>query len=238
MTKHKMPFVTNEYYHIWNRGVDKRDLFSDYSDINRFVKTINGLNSFDHVNKLLILSSDSMKSDLVEIVSYCINKNHYHFILKQKVDGGISKFMHKFSTSYTNYFNAKEKRSGSLFQGRFKSKHIDSNEYLLWLFVYVNLNNYVHLRKTKIGSRTPNSGRLIDGKDFYALSSWSQYDPEYKDKYSNLAIPCNTDLIIEQFISNEDIVKLAENTLPLIINRKILLQELENDDISAVNLSE
>jgi len=75
---------------------------------------------------------------LVDVVCYCLNSNHYHMILKQKSNDGIKKFMHKLGTSYTMYFNKKLKRSGSLFQGKFKSIHIDSNEYLLYLSAYVN----------------------------------------------------------------------------------------------------
>jgi len=73
-----------------------------------------------------------------------LNQNHYHFILEPLVDDGIQKFMHKLSTGYTNYFNEKYKRNGSLFQGKYKAVHINSDEYLLHLSVYVNLNYKVH----------------------------------------------------------------------------------------------
>jgi putative transposase len=59
-------------------------------------------------------------------------------------DKGIEKFMHKIGTSYTKYFNKKNKRSGALFQGSFKAAHIDSNEHLLYLAAYVNKNNFIH----------------------------------------------------------------------------------------------
>jgi len=80
----------------------------------------------------------------VEIVAYCLNPNHYHFILKQVSEKGIERFMHKLGTSHIKYFNKKNKRNGVLFQGVFKSVHIDSNEYLLYLSVYVNKNNFIH----------------------------------------------------------------------------------------------
>jgi len=85
------------------------------------------------------------KSDsIVEIVAFCLNPNHYHLILKQEAEGGIKKYMHKVSTSYTNYFNIKYDRSGSLFQGRFKSSHIKSTGKLLYMSVYVSCNSEVH----------------------------------------------------------------------------------------------
>lgn len=81
---------------------------------------------------------------MVEIVVYCLNPNHYHFILKQVEEKGVERFMHKIGTSFTLYFNKRNKRTGALFQGNFKAAHIDSNEYLLYLSAYVNENNFIH----------------------------------------------------------------------------------------------
>ncbi|MDR3558802.1 MAG: transposase, partial [Candidatus Pacebacteria bacterium] len=86
----------------------------------------------------------NLRKPLVDIIAYCLNPNHYHFILKQNKDKGIEKFMQKLSTSHTMYFNKKYQRSGALFQGRYKSIHIDSNEYLLYLSCYVNANHFIH----------------------------------------------------------------------------------------------
>jgi putative transposase len=76
----------------------------------------------------------------VSIGAWCLMDNHFHFILKEETDGGISKFMQKLSTGYTMYFNIKYQRTGSLFGSRFKSKHIDNDNYLRHLFAYVHLN--------------------------------------------------------------------------------------------------
>jgi putative transposase len=81
---------------------------------------------------------------LVEINAYCLNQNHFHLIVKQLRSGGISEFMQKIGTGHTMYFNKKYNRSGSLFQGTFKSTHINSNELLLYLSVYVNANHRIH----------------------------------------------------------------------------------------------
>jgi REP element-mobilizing transposase RayT len=86
----------------------------------------------------------SKSEKIVEVVSYCLNPNHYHLILKQLEDRGIEKFMQRLGTSHAMYFNKKYKRSGTLFQGPFKSIHIDSNEYLIYLSAYVNKNNFIH----------------------------------------------------------------------------------------------
>lgn len=155
----KTEFVNGEYYHIYNRGVDKRDVFLDIMDYERFLLAMNLLNDerdglmlewrdirrVDPRAKLLDFQElSSRKNPKVEIITYCLNPNHYHFILKQLRKNGIKDFLHKVSTSYTNYFNVKYKRSGSLFQGPFKAIHIDSNEYLLYLSAYVNKNNFIH----------------------------------------------------------------------------------------------
>ncbi len=81
---------------------------------------------------------------LVSIVCYCFNPNHFHFILKQEVDGGISEFFKRLLGGYTNYFNLVYKRSGALFQGRFKSKLLDDDAYLLKIRPYVHLNYLMH----------------------------------------------------------------------------------------------
>ncbi|TSC53449.1 MAG: hypothetical protein LiPW39_258 [Parcubacteria group bacterium LiPW_39] len=154
----KIEFSTGQYYHIYNRGVDKRNIFLDSRDYDRFLLTLNLLN--DKQKNLMIrwrdfrkktknaLISDflkpSFRSPLIEIIAYCLNPNHYHLILRQDIDRGIEKFMHKVGTSYTKYFNLKNKRSGVLFQGKFKAVLIESDEYLLYLSAYVNGNNFIH----------------------------------------------------------------------------------------------
>lgn len=77
---------------------------------------------------------------MVKFIAYCINPNHYHFILQQVSEKGIEKFMQRLGMGYAKYFNNRRKRSGTLFQGKFKARHIDSNEYLLHVSSYVNLN--------------------------------------------------------------------------------------------------
>ena len=138
----KTEFANDEYYHIYNRGVDKREVFCCEKDFARFIK---GMREF---NKTAVKAKPPVGGlaliAAVEIICYCLNLNHYHFILKQLTENGIAKFMQKLGTSYTMYFNIKYDRSGSLFQGPFQAKHIDTNGYLLWLSGYVNSNVEIH----------------------------------------------------------------------------------------------
>ena len=158
MSTRRQPLVTGEMYHIYNRGVDKRDIFSDKNDIYRFIESIKEFNRIDGINSLSNfrklkqisqievspLSGGNFKEPLVEIIGYCFNPNHFHLILKQSVDGGISKFMQKLLGGYTYYFNAKNSRSGSLFQGIFKSQLISNENYFNKLIGYVNKNYLIH----------------------------------------------------------------------------------------------
>jgi len=163
----KTEFANDEYYHIYNRGVDKREVFLCEDDYVRFIVGMNEFNRMDAIGNLYRkkylenlatkeakppiggLASDAEK--LVEIICYCLNPNHFHFILKQLKVRGIEKFMQRLGTSYTMYFNKKYSRSGSLFQGPYKSIHIESNEYLLYLSAYVNANNFIHGYSKSIG---------------------------------------------------------------------------------------
>lgn len=145
----KQVLVTGEYYHIYNRGVDKRDIFADKKDVYRFVESILEFNRIDGVISLANLRKTKIESKplsepLVAIVAYCFNPNHFHFLLKQLVDGGIAKFMQKVQGGYTYYFNVKNSRSGALFQGTFKSHLIQDENYFNKMLGYVNKNYAVH----------------------------------------------------------------------------------------------
>ncbi|MEA1926292.1 MAG: transposase [Patescibacteria group bacterium] len=149
----KTVFAKGEYYHIYNRGVDKRKVFMDSKDYSRFLKSMkefnNNLTREGRKQSEKQSEFDSERAELVDIIVYCLNPNHYHFILKQREENGVVKFMQKLGTGYTNYFNKKYDRSGALFQGKFKSIHIDSNEYLLYLSAYINKNHFIHSYKEK-----------------------------------------------------------------------------------------
>jgi len=155
--RRKVEFTNDQYYHVYNRGVEKRKIFLDDSDYLRFLKSLNYFNQEEPIFSLFwndvkqknlgVGSLKSLKSKsrkLVDIVAYCLNPNHFHLLLKQKIDGGISEFMKRLGIGYTSYFNHKYQRTGVLFQGRTKSIHVNSNEYLLYLSAYINENNFIH----------------------------------------------------------------------------------------------
>jgi REP element-mobilizing transposase RayT len=147
----KQPIITGEYYHIYNRGVDKRDIFNDKKDLDRFIESMREFNKVEAIVSLANLRKTNQiapkalsRKPLVSIVAYCLNPNHFHFILKQLVDGGIAKFMQKLQGGYTSYFNIKNSRTGVLFQGTFKSHLIGNENYFNKIIGYVNKNYQVH----------------------------------------------------------------------------------------------
>ena len=89
-----------------------------------------------------IFDEEKIKEEerLVNIGAYCLMPNHFHILLKEKEEGGVSKFILKLQTSYSMYFNIKNGRSGNLFQGKFKAKYVDDDEHLRYLFAYIHLN--------------------------------------------------------------------------------------------------
>jgi putative transposase len=191
-------FEIGQYYHIYNRGSDKRDIILDEEDLKRFFQSLIEFNNVEpirsifqqHLKKKLNFSSSTTKTKklLVDIIVYCINKNHFHLVLSPLVENGIEKFMQRIG-GYTRYFNEKYKRSGVLFQGRFKSKIILDDRYLIQLSVYVNFNN-------------------LD-KDFNLIPGLSKSSlQEYiKDGINSI---CNKDIVLNNFKNKEDYFKTAK----------------------------
>lgn len=211
MAMRKTPFVAGEYYHVYNRGIDKRNIFSDRDDLERFLQSMAEFNTLEPIGSLYENSfvdqlgseaSKSPKETLVRFVAYCLNPNHYHFLIEQVAEKGIEKFMQRLGTGYTKYFNSKFHRSGSLFQGVFKSIHIDSNEYLLHVSAYINLNDRVH----QLGSE---ASKLVQSR-----SSWGEYMGEVKNGL------CRKDIILDQFKNNKEYQEFAESALESILERK------------------
>lgn len=143
------PFITGYYYHIYNRGVEKRDIFTNHWDYMRFLETLNFYRKKPLSTKLSdfrrgVVKFKKVKNqiEIIRIFCYCFMPNHFHLLIQQLKEGGISDFLRKISNSYTRYFNTKYDRIGSLFQGTFKSKFIESDEYLLQLSKYIHKNPF------------------------------------------------------------------------------------------------
>jgi putative transposase len=196
-----------EYYHVFNRGVDKREIFGDLIDRQRFFQSMDEFNTIDPIGSIYEnffrdrKEQNKSKKKLVSFVSYCLNPNHYHFILKQISEKGIEKLMQRLGIGYTKYYNKKYERIGALFQGAFKSIHINSNAYLFHLSVYVNLNDKIH----SLGNRISKS-----------QSSWG----EYVDYFAENTFCADKRVVLGNFKDGEEYRKFALEVLPSIKERK------------------
>jgi putative transposase len=146
--KRNIDISIDEFYHIYNRGTDKRVIFSDDYDYQRFILQMYLCNNTEQLNIADLLKYDkpadifktNKAETLVDIGAWCLMPNHFHILIKEKVAGGSVAFLQKLSTSHSKYYNRKYHRSGSLFQGPFKAKHLDSDEYLKYQYTYIHLN--------------------------------------------------------------------------------------------------
>lgn len=157
----KLSFGVEERYHCYTRGVDKRIVFNDENDRKRFVALLYLLNnniSFRHreYNFTDEVFSSARQEQLVAIEAYVLMPNHYHFILREIIEGGISTFMQKLGTAYTMYFNAKYERVGNLFVKPFRAKHITNDRY------FQHLVQYVHLNPAELFESSFKEGRVFD----------------------------------------------------------------------------
>ena len=154
MPTRKTPLVSGEYYHVFNRTQNKEPAFTSKKDCERVIKTIGyyfyqnppmrlsyflqlGVDRRDEV-----ISKMGRSQKIVDIISYCLMPNHFHLLLKQVTDDGISNFLSLLQNSLTKYRNTKYKREGHLFQGRFKAVYIEDDVQLLHLSRYIHLNPY------------------------------------------------------------------------------------------------
>lgn len=143
----RTPFAVGEWYHCYTRGIDKRTVFESEDDANRFQQLIYLANdsapihrdNFKHKahGEIFLLPK---QAPIVCIGAYALMRNHYHLLLQEITDGGISKFMQKLGTGYSMYFNERHDRIGNVFVKPFRSKHIHDDAYLRKVTQYIHLN--------------------------------------------------------------------------------------------------
>lgn len=180
MSIRKVNFTNGEYYHIYNRGNSKQVIFQDKHDYSRFLGLLfacNQVNNFkiDNLNKNETLFDVKRSENLVSIGGYCLMPNHFHLIITESVSGGISKFMQKLSTAYCMYYNKKYKRTGALFEGKFKSQHTNTDRYLKYIFSYIHLNPVKLIQKNWKNTGIKNKEVVLDYLRDYKYSSYVDY---------------------------------------------------------------
>lgn len=171
----KEQFEEDNFYHIYNRGVDKRPIFLNDDDRTRFIHSLYLFNNFSDIpNRFNVFSLEPKElltsiQPVVKVVAGCLMPNHYHLVLSPLEKNGISLFLHKIGTSYTKYFNIKHERKGRLFESTFQARHIDRGEYATYLTQYIHLNP-VSLYQAKLGTK-----EVLEEVENYPWSSLADY---------------------------------------------------------------
>lgn len=208
-----IPLVNNQYYHIFNRGSDKRDIFLQARDYKRFQQTFYYYQFTGPKPRFSKFAKSDLKifkpdktNKLVETICYCLMPNHFHFLIKQLKDNSIPIFISNLCNSYTKYFNTKYSRIGPLLQGKYQSVLIETDEQLVHISRYIHLNPIVSKITTDLTSYL-----------------WSSY-PEYITRQEK---PCVIKEILDFFPSPKKYQEFVEaqidygTTLEIIKHRAI-----------------
>ena len=195
MSIRKTNFVQGEYYHIYNRGNSKQKIFRDKEDYLRFISllyisnTDESFNFYDlNKNSKLNVFQIERSNLLVNIGSFCLMPNHFHILITQIGDGGISKFMQKLSTAYSMYYNKKYKRTGGLFEGKFKTQHVKTDRHLKYLFSYIHLNPVKLIQKDWKEKGINDKEKVLNYLSKYPYSSYLDFTEDKRAQGSILNI--------------------------------------------------
>ncbi|MBI2677107.1 MAG: transposase [Candidatus Yanofskybacteria bacterium] len=198
-------FGVGKYYHIFNRGNEKKNIFIDESDFSFFITRL----------KQNLFPDDKLKTRIrllppnsFSLVCYCLMPNHFHFLIRQNKEIPISKLMAKLCTSYSKYFNKRYDRVGHVFQDQFKQVSVSGNSYLTWLSCYIHQN--------------PKISGLVNRATDYNWSSYAEFV-----KPSGFSI-CEKDIVLSQFKNVAHYENFVESSYETIKKRKDLGEFLLN----------
>lgn len=200
-----------DFVHIYSRGTRKTDLFTDYFDKYRFIQSLYYFNNTKNIrnifDKLPSFSKKYMRwprvcgsrDPLVEIHAFVLMDNHYHLVLQEIKEGGIAKFMHKFGTSYSKYFNIKHSKTGHLFESTYNAVRINNDRQLKYIFYYLFVKNVQELlMKHDLLSRGSGSIDILNSCFEYEFSS-----AKYMFKKTRSPVICDNCVFEELFTSKE-----------------------------------
>lgn len=205
------PLVNDEMYHVFNRGAHKSKIFTSERDYERFLlllflcNTTKSISVRDVLTKyrgrssVEIYSGESSQEERpVGILAYSLMPNHFHLVLRQQRDNGITQFMKRLCTAYSMYYNLKHEHSGVLFQGRFKSNHVDTEAYFRHIFAYVHLNAVELVEKEWEEKGVRNAGRIRAFLNQYRYSSFYDYSVAKRPQSTILTIENIPDFLTDE----------------------------------------
>ncbi len=218
-----------DLYHALNRGVDKRTIFLDSQDYARFVHDMYCFNTKTPANNtsrgnMVDLRSRPLIPDtekIVDIHGWCLMNNHYHLLLSELSEGGITLFLRRLNIGYAKYFNERYKRSGTLFQGRTKKILIDTDAYFLHILNYIHFNALDHVNNTSEW-RTRKVQNVNEALEYLKKYRWSSY----LDYIGIRNFPSILTMSLFQDVFDNDYHKAVER----------YLQDISSEDIKYITL--
>mgnify|MGYP001597938512 CR=1 FL=1 len=180
-----IPIIAGEIYHIYNRGVEKRNIFMENADYFRFIHDLYEFNNEERVFNLGYhfkpksiatgLQYIKPRKLLVEILAFALMPNHYHLLIRPKTDTATAEFMKKINGGYAHYFNKKHQRTGVLFQGKFKAVLLESNSHLMHMPFYIHCNPLDLVMPEWREGKLPNTKDALHFLENYRWSSFPDY---------------------------------------------------------------
>ena len=222
------PFTIEDYVHVYNRGNRKAEIVRDEKDKWRFMQALRFFNdshsSVNLLRQISLLKSNfnrqmesvfdtgwprnwPEKDPLVKIICYSLIPNHFHLLLKEIREGGISKFMQKLGTGYTNYFNLKYQEVGRVFQGSYKGRTIKDQLYLEYLSVYIQVINVLELFPGGLKKALENIDEALKFTEKYPFSSYQDFIGLRK------SLIIDKDILGERFPTTEDYKKFVRDVI-------------------------
>lgn len=226
----KEPFFVGDIVHVYNRGNRKQAIVHDDEDKLNFLLGLYYLNNKEslsrplaRVKEFLHLRSNlrpdgnfewpsdwSVRDPLVKIHTFSLLENHYHIILEEIEEGGISQFMRKLSNSMTGYFNMKYEETGRLFQSSYKACRVNSDNYFRYLAIYIMVKNIFELYPGGIRKALKNFDDAFDFAVKYKYSSLSSYAGK------EISPIIDAEMLKEVFPSKKEIKDFAEGCIEFV----------------------
>jgi len=225
MPSRKVQFAPGEFYHIYNRGNGRQNIFYNDRDMYRFLQAMYISNSNSPIcgiedlekNKSgytlseiekIFTDNNVVPNTLVKICADCLIPNHFHFFLQEIKENGITRFMQRLGTGYAKYFTTKYDRPGSLFQGRFKAVHIKDDDQLRYLLAYINAINPAQIVEPDLKKEgIKDFYKVYDAVDKY---NWSTHQ-EFMNRRDSIIV--DKGLLGKLYPAPEDYISFIKDVL-------------------------
>lgn len=186
-----------EYYHIYNRGNEKKEIFREQDDFRFFLERIK---KYLFPEKFKQRVRELLPSNTFSLISYCLMPNHFHLLIRQNTEIPVTALMRRLGTSYSMYFNKKYQRVGGVFQDQYKMVLVDDNRHLIWLSAYIHQN--------------PKVANLVSDLKDYPWSSYNEFLGQ------STPATCDKNIILQQFVTLDEYSKFLKESFFLIKHKK------------------